>query len=240
MSWRATGNPDDMPTEQFVAWTLERFEAGRMVFTTGFGLEGCALLDLYARAGATLRVVYLDTGFLFPETYALRDRLQERYPALRFERVATDLTPAAQAALFGPALWRRDPDRCCTLRKIEPLRPVLRAADVWITAITRHQGAARRRAPLIAWDWPWQILKVCPLVHWDRRAVWEYVRRHDVPHNVLHERGYPTIGCLQCTRAVPGAGPEDYSRAGRWAERDKTECGLHAARTDMGSADDRR
>jgi phosphoadenosine phosphosulfate reductase len=218
------------PTEQFIGWTLERFRSRGVVLTTSFGMEGCALIDMYARQGGTPTVVYLDTGFFFAETYALRDRMVRRYPLLTFVNRGTSLTPEEQAAKHGPELWRRDPDLCCSLRKVQPLRRALGGADVWIAAITRSQGGARRDTQLVSWDWQFQVLKVCPLINWDRQQIWEYVRRHDVPYNELHERGYPSIGCTHCTAPVKETRPDEYSREGRWVGRHKTECGMHEGR----------
>jgi phosphoadenosine phosphosulfate reductase len=215
------------PTEQFIAWTIERFRNRRIVITTSFGMEGCALIDMYAAQGAAPTVVYLDTMFLFPETYALRDRMVRRYPLITFVNRGTSLTPAAQEAIYGPELWKRNPDQCCRIRKVDPMHGALAGADVWVSAITRSQGEVRSNIPLVGWDWQYQVLKVCPLAGWDRTRVWDYVRAHDVPYNPLHERGYPSIGCTHCTSAVAGATPAHYTRAGRWRQSDKTECGLH-------------
>lgn len=215
-------------TEQFVAWTLERFGHLRTVMTTQFGMEGCALIDMYGSHGVPLTVVYLDTMFLFPETYALRDRMASRYPHLTFENRGTNITAEAQAELYGDHLWARDPDACCGIRKVEPMRETLGGVDVWITGITRTQSHTRADTPLIGWDWQFQLVKISPLAQWDRARVWQYIKTHDVPYNPLHERGYPTIGCTHCTRAVPGSGVTDYSRAGRWDNTAKTECGLHS------------
>jgi len=219
---------EDTPTGQFIAWTLERFGASRLVLTTSFGMEGCALIDMYADLGAPLTVIYLDTGFLFRETYALRDQMVARYPHLSFISYGTSLTPFAQAVQYGSQLWRRDPDRCCEIRKVEPMREALAGVDVWVTGISRSQSESRAATPIIHWDWQYQLLKISPLVRWDRRQVWQYIQAHDVPYNPLHEQGYPTLGCTHCTKAVPGAGVADYSRAGRWSGTDKVECGLHA------------
>jgi phosphoadenosine phosphosulfate reductase len=223
---------ESTPTEEFIAWTLDRFRDRRMVITTSFGMEGCALIDMYAKQGTALTVVYLDTMFFFPETYALRDKMVRRYPLVTFINRGTSLTPAAQETRYGPRLWSRDPDLCCRLRRVEPLQHALSGTDVWITAITRSQSSARSDIPLVSWDWRYQILKVCPLAGWDRHRIWEYVQRHKVPYNELHERGYPSIGCTHCTVPVPGASPGEYSRAGRWAGTDKTECGLHSGSAD--------
>jgi phosphoadenosine phosphosulfate reductase len=221
---------ENTPTDDFIGWTLDRFRNRRMVLTTSFGMEGCALIDMYAGHGAAVTVVYIDTGFFFAETYALRDRMVRRYPMLTFINRGTSLTPAAQEARHGAQLWRRDPDRCCQLRRVEPFHQALVGTDVWVTAITRAQGSTRSNIPLISWDWNYKVLKVCPLANWDRPRVWEDIKQHDVPYNELHERGYPSIGCTHCTSPVPGSSPGEYSRDGRWAGTGKTECGLHGSR----------
>src|SRR5687768_12928773 len=169
---------EDSPPEGIVAWMLERFADRRMVMTTGFGMEGCALIDMIARHGVPLPVLYLDTGFLFPETLRLRDRLADRYPHLRFERRASALTPAAQEARYGPELWAREPDACCSIRKVEPMREALADVDVWVTGIMRSQSPSRAEMQVVEWDWRYQLLKVNPLAGWDRAQVWEYVQRH--------------------------------------------------------------
>jgi phosphoadenosine phosphosulfate reductase len=222
-----SGIGEDSPPEAIVTWVLDRFAGRELVVTTSFGMEGCALIDMVARHGRSVPVIYLDTMFLFPETLELRDRLITRYPHLRFENRGTTLTPEQQEAVHGPELWRRNPDACCRLRKVEPMRRALEGVDVWLTGLTRSQSPARASIKVIEWDWRYHLLKVSPLAGWDRAQVWDYVQRHDVPYNELHERGYPTIGCTHCTVAVPGARPDTYSRAGRWAGVDKTECGLH-------------
>ena len=218
---------DASTPEEIVAWTVRRFAGQSLAVSTSFGLEGCALVDMIARHGVSLPVIYLDTMFLFPETYALRDRMVARYPHLRFENRGTTLTPEEQDAQFGPELWRRDPDRCCALRKVEPMRRALAGVDVWITGLMRSQGGERAALRELQWNDAYGLIQVNPLAGWDRRHVWDYVRAHDVPYNELHERGYPTLGCTHCTTPVAGIGPRDYSRAGRWAGTDKTECGLH-------------
>jgi phosphoadenosine phosphosulfate reductase len=214
--------------DQITAWALERFATWRISVTTAFGMEGCALVDMVARTGHPLRITYLDTHFLFPETLALRDRMIRRYPQLTFVNAGTELTPEAQEATYGPRLWVRDPDTCCRLRKVEPMRRLLSASDVWITAIRRDQSSDRAHTRIVDWDWRYDLLKVSPLASWSRAEVWDYIRANDVPYNDLHERGYPSIGCTHCTVPVPGATPESYSRAGRWQGTDRTECGIHS------------
>lgn len=213
--------------QELVAWSLERFGDRNLVITTSFGMEGCALIDMYARHRRPLDIIYLDTMFFFPETYALRDRLAERYPHLSFVNRGTTLTPEEQAEHFGPQLWQTNPDQCCRIRKVDPMNEVLTGADVWVTGLRRSQSETRAALRVMEWDWKFQLIKFNPLVSWDRQQVWEYVQAHDVPYNQLHERGYPTIGCTHCTRPVEGSQIGDYTRAGRWTGTTKTECGLH-------------
>ncbi len=218
---------EDSPPEALVEWALARFAHQRLIITTQFGMEGCALIDLCARHARHLRVVYLDTGFFFPETYDLRDRMIARYPNVSFINAGTTLSAEQQAASFGPALWESNPDLCCRLRKVEPMQTVMQDADVWLTALRRGQSATRANLRVVEWDWKFQVLKVNPLANWSRQDVWQYITANNVPYNPLHERGYPTIGCVHCTQPVAGATVTDYNREGRWNGKEKTECGLH-------------
>jgi len=218
---------EDTPAERLIPWTLERFSDQRMIITTSFGMEGCALIDMYAAHGKPMTVVYLDTMFFFHETYALRDRMVERYPHINFVNRGTSLTPEEQAERYGDELWKRDPDLCCKMRKVDPMYDVMADVEAWITGLRRSQSATRARLRVIEWDWRYQVLKISPLAAWERGEVWAYVKAHDVPYNELHEQGYPTIGCTHCTVPVPGSTLGDYSRAGRWVDTEKNECGLH-------------
>ncbi|UCE60945.1 MAG: phosphoadenylyl-sulfate reductase [Phycisphaerales bacterium] len=218
---------EDAPTDRLITWTLERFENQRMIMTTSFGMEGCALIDMYARHGRPVTVVYLDTMFFFPETYALRDRISEWYPHLDFVNRGTTLTPEQQAAEYGAELWKHDSDKCCHLRKVDPMYDVMANVDVWITGLRRSQSATRANLRIVDWDWRYQVLKISPLAAWERPQIWEYIQKNNVPYNELHEKGYPTLGCTHCTKPVPGSTPGDYSRDGRWSGTGKLECGLH-------------
>ena len=130
------------PTDKLIAWTFERFSGQRMVMTTSFGMEGCALIDMYARHDQPLDVIYLDTMFFFPETYKLRDEMAERYPHIRFINRSTKLAPEHQAELYGPELWKRNPDLCCKIRKVDPMFPVMADVDVWIAVAGACTGQA--------------------------------------------------------------------------------------------------
>jgi len=147
-----TAVTEDTPTEQVIAWTLERFADQRMLMTTSFGMEGCALIDMYARAETPLKVVYLDTMFFFPETYELRERMVERYPHIEFVNRGTKLTPEEQANRYGHELWKRNPDFCCKLRKIDPMVDVMADVDLWITGLRRKLGSSGGLPPFRSTD----------------------------------------------------------------------------------------
>ena len=201
----------------------------RVAIATGFGAEGAALIDMAVKINPRPNIFFLDTGFLFPETYELRRRIEARY-GIEIGAVQTAITPEIQDEMFGPRLWSSDPDLCCRLRKLEPLKEALHHLDAWITAIRRDQTEARATARAAEWDYRWQRVKVNPLVGWTKRDVWNYISKHGVPYNPLHDAGYPSIGCTHCTRAVRAGESE---RAGRWAGHIKTECGLHSETTQV-------
>ncbi len=218
---------EDAPTEKLIEWTLEQYANQRMVLTTGFGMEGCALIDLYAAHEQPLDVIYLDTGFFFPETHHLIDELKVRYPHLSFINRGTSLTPEQQAAQHGDQLWKTNPDLCCKLRKVDPMQEALDHVEVWITALRRGQGPSRADLRVAEWNDKYEVIKISPLAKWSRQEVRNHVKANGVPYNELHDRGYPSVGCTHCTQAVAGVSPEDYSREGRWVGTEKTECGLH-------------
>jgi phosphoadenosine phosphosulfate reductase len=208
--------------ERVLRWAFETWKKD-VAISSAFGAEGMVLIDMASRVDADFRLFTLDTEFLFPETYDLMERVEKRY-GVRVERVYSALTPEEQENSHGQALWKRNPDQCCDLRKIEPLRRKLAGLRGWITAIRRDQTRARAQARKVEWDRKFQLVKINPLVDWNAEKVWQYIRQHDVAYNPLHDRHYPSIGCTHCTRAVqPGEDP----RAGRWSDFEKTECGLH-------------
>jgi phosphoadenosine phosphosulfate reductase len=183
------------------------------------------LLDLALRIEPQLNVFVVDTELLFPESYALIERVEKRY-GIAVERVRPLQDVAAQAVAHGDALWLRDPDACCDLRKVEPLQRHLSSFDAWLTAVRRDQSSTRAAIPVQEWDERSKVVKVAPMVDWTDADVWAYVQANDVPVNTLHFDGYPSIGCTHCTRRVA---PGEDARAGRWAGFDKIECGIHVA-----------
>jgi phosphoadenosine phosphosulfate reductase len=208
--------------ERVLEWAFERF-GETVAISSAFGVEGMALIDMAARVRKNFRLFTLDTEFLFPETYNLMDRVEERY-GITIEKVYPLNSPEEQERIYGAALWERQADQCCNLRKVEPLRRKLSELRAWITSIRRDQTSSRAGAGKVQWDEKFGLVKINPIADWSSKQVWQYIRQHDVPYNVLHERSYPSIGCTHCTRAVlPGEDP----RAGRWSGSSKTECGLH-------------
>ena len=204
------------------------------------------VIDLASRVSKDFRLFTLDTEFFFAESYSLMDRVEEKY-GVAIERVYSALSPEEQERQHGRALWSREPDHCCNLRKVEPLRRKLGELDAWITGIRRDQTAARSGARRIEWDQKFGkekfgrakfgLLKINPIVDWTSKQVWRYIHDHDVPYNVLHDQGYPSIGCSHCTRAVA---PGEDGRAGRWAGFAKTECGLHMIEPAATPADEQK
>jgi len=204
---------------------LERY-APKIVVACSFGAEDVVLVDMVHRINPSVPLLYLDTDFLFPETYATRDCIIQQYDLKPSQvlQMKSLLTPERQAEQHGEALWSREPDRCCQLRKIEPLTRALKGFSAWITGIRRDQAPSRANAGLIEWDQKFELVKVNPLARWSWADVWTYIRIYDVPYNPLHDRNYPSIGCTHCTAPVA---PGDDPRAGRWKNFSKTECGLH-------------
>src|SRR5579864_5862081 len=208
--------------QRALTWAFETF-GNRVAISSAFGAEGMVLIDMASRVHKDFRLFTIDTEFLFPETYALMDRIEEKY-GIAIEKVYSVLSPEEQEITHGTALWTRDPDLCCSLRKVEPLHRKLGELSAWITSIRRDQTAARSGAAKIEWDEKFGLIKINPIADWSSKQVWQYIREHDTPYNALHDLSYPSIGCTHCTRAVhPGEDP----RAGRWSGSSKTECGLH-------------
>jgi phosphoadenosine phosphosulfate reductase len=209
--------------QQVLQWSFESF-GQHVAISSAFGAAGMVIIDMTARLrGKDFRVFTLDTQFLFPETYHLMQRIEQKY-GVAIERVYAAQLPAEQENEHGKALWARDPDLCCNLRKVEPLRQKLSELAAWITSIRRDQTASRASAHKVEWDAKFGLLKINPLADWSDKQVWRYIHDHEVPYNPLHDQDYPSIGCTHCTRPVI---PGEDQRSGRWAGFAKRECGLH-------------
>ncbi|NOY76024.1 MAG: phosphoadenylyl-sulfate reductase [Kiritimatiellaeota bacterium] len=219
---------EGIPAEDVLRWASENF-GDRLVFATSLGLEDQVLMDMMARLGIDVDVFTLDTGRLFDETYNLIEATEKRYArkirlffpnASEVERMIEE---NGINLFLKSAEMRR---RCCSVRKLEPLRRALNGYDAWICGLRKEQSDSRSNSRTLLWDSNVQMVKINPLVDWSSREVLEYVKKNDVPYNKLHDEGFPSVGCACCTRAV---NPGEDMRAGRWwwENESRKECGLH-------------
>jgi phosphoadenosine phosphosulfate reductase len=215
---------DGKPADRILRWAAN--VVPRFVATSSFGAESAVLLHMLSKVAPEVPVLFLDTGLHFADTLSYR-RTLARQLGLTVLDIRPDLSVDQQARRFGDELWSRDPDACCGLRKTAPLRQALRSFDGWATGVRRAQTPERAATPLVEsrrHDGRW-LVKVAPLATWSDRDVARYLRLHDLPHHPMADAGYPSIGCMPCTRRVA---PGDDPRAGRWGHIDgKTECGIH-------------
>lgn len=205
-------------------WAYRVYPEQQIVYASSFGAEAIVLIDLIYQVKPDAHIVFLDTDLHFPETYDVIQKIKERFPTLRIEMKKPELTLDEQRDQYGSALWKRDPNKCCEIRKVIPLRETLTSKQAWISGLRREQSPTRANTEFINKDDKFKNIKLCPLIHWTWDGVWEYIREKDLPYNQLHDQNYPSIGCFPCTQAV---GADGDSRAGRWSGSGKTECGLH-------------
>lgn len=214
---------EERSPREILRWAVDEFYPDLTMACSFGGPSGMVLVDMMSKIEPRVEIFYLDTDFLFPETYETRDKMIERYN-IKPVAFKSQFTPSEQAQTYGDELWRRDPDLCCELRKVEPNKRALEGKRAWISGLRRDQGEARRETAVLEWDAKFGLVKVLPLVRWTEGDVWSYIVRNDVPYNPLHDRDYPSIGCTYCTKPVKKG---DDPRAGRWQGFDKTECGIH-------------
>jgi len=211
---------ESAPAEEIMGWALETFGDE---FCISASMGDALMIDLATRIRPGVNVVFLDTGYHFAETLSTKQRVSEKYP-ITLHSVLPKQTVAEQDEMFGPRLHDRDPDACCNLRKVEPLRRSLAPFVAWASGIRRDEAESRRSVGVVEWDANRHMVKVNPIATWTQEDVDAYIAEHDVVVNPLVAQGYPSIGCAPCTRKVrPGEDP----RSGRWAGLGKTECGLH-------------
>ena len=204
--------------ESVLEYLVDRFHP-RLYVACSFQKEASVIMDMLLRIEPSARFFTLDTDLLFEETHDTWRQLEAKYD-ISID-VFRGISLEEQAAEYGDKLWAREPDKCCGIRKVTPLKSALSEVDAWVAGLRREQSTSRRAAKKIDWDLRHGLWKANPLADWTEREVWEYIARHDVPYNKLHDRGYPSIGCTHCTL------PASAGREGRWADADKTECGLH-------------
>jgi phosphoadenosine phosphosulfate reductase len=220
---------DGTSAETAVREAFRIVPAGRLVLASSLGIEDQVLTHLVCAVHAKPRIFTLDTGRLFPETYETMERTMQRY-GFRYEVLAPDTGELEEMVrTHGPNLFYRSVESrkmCCAVRKTHPLRRVLSTADAWICGLRKEQSVTRRSIERIEWDETFGLCKINPLIDWTEQQVWEYIRENGIPYNPLHDRGYPSIGCAPCTRAVA---PGEDIRGGRWwwEQPEHKECGLH-------------
>ncbi|WP_394939826.1 phosphoadenylyl-sulfate reductase [Psychromicrobium sp. YIM B11713] len=211
----------DAPTAEVIAWVARHFEVSASAVACS--MADAVLPALVAEQLPGVDVLFLETGYHFPETHDTRKTVARYFP-VNIVDVLPERTVAEQDAEFGKDLFTRDPARCCQLRKMDPLKKALSGYEVWFTGVRRDEAPTRTNTPLLSWDASHGLVKVNPLAGWSLDALVTYAEENLIPVNPLMSRGYLSIGCAPCTRPVaPGEDP----RAGRWSGTDKTECGIH-------------
>ena len=208
-------------TEAILRWAWETLGPA-VAASSSFQTQSAPLLYLIGQVCPAMPVIFLDTGFHFPETLAYRDELQARLGL----NIVTARPAVEQSQLlqqYGEGLYRRDPDLCCYIHKVEPMQRATAGLRGWVNGVRRDQTANRGVLRTLEAQ-PDGLLKIHPMLNWTKRDVWAFIERHDLPAHPLLSKGYPSIGCAPCTRPVA---PGEDDRAGRWAGTDKTECGLH-------------
>jgi phosphoadenosine phosphosulfate reductase len=208
------------PAEVIIEWAVATF-GERFCITSS--MSDAVLAHLASRVAPGVDVVFLDTGYHFPETVGTRDAVEATLP-VNLVTVVPDLTVAEQDAAYGKDLFARDPDLCCAMRKVAPLQRSLERYDAWATGLRRQETHNRVIAPVVGWDENKEKVKVSPLARWSDEDVERYIDEHGVLVNPLQYDGYPSIGCRPCTRRVA---PGEDRRGGRWSGSAKTECGIH-------------
>lgn len=210
----------DATAEQLLAWAAETFGDKLIVASN---MQDAALVDLAARAKPGVEILFLETGYHFPETIGTRDAVEQVYD-VTIVNALPDHTVAEQDSMLGKDLFARDPNRCCALRKVVPLERTLAGYDAWVTGVRRVEAPTRADTPLITYDEKFGLVKINPIAAWSDDELDAYITAHGILVNPLVGEGYPSIGCAPCTaKPAPGADP----RSGRWAGTGKIECGLH-------------
>ena len=213
--------------DELLCWCWNYF-GDKAAIGTSFQGSGLVIIDHAIRNGCNFPIFTIDTGLLFPETLELKKKLEDFWD-VKIQSVHPEQTIEEQKKTMGPELWKTNPDSCCQMRKVLPLQSRLSSLDVWITGLRRGQSDQRKSTNVLEmyeFDKLREsyIFKLNPMVNWSREKVWSYIKDHNIPYNTLHDKGYRSIGCWPCTKAISDGQDE---RAGRWEGFNKTECGIH-------------
>ncbi|MEU4523059.1 phosphoadenylyl-sulfate reductase [Amycolatopsis sp. NPDC024027] len=218
---RASKELADATADEAIRWTVETFGDD---FIVASNMQDAVLIDLATKVKPEVDVLFLETGYHFPETIGTRDAVQTVYPGVKIVNAQAEQSVAEQDAEYGEKLHDRDPTLCCNLRKVVPLRKTLANYSAWVTGVRRVDAPTRANTPIVTWDDRNGLVKVNPIAAWTDDEFNGYIREHGILENPLVSIGYLSIGCAPCTaRVAPGQDP----RSGRWAGQSKTECGLH-------------
>ncbi|MEU7784765.1 phosphoadenylyl-sulfate reductase [Amycolatopsis sp. NPDC049159] len=218
---RASKELADATADEAIRWTVDTFGDD---FIVASNMQDAVLIDLATKVKSEVDVLFLETGYHFPETLGTRDAVQTVYPGVKIVNAQAEQSVAEQDAEYGEKLHERDATLCCNLRKVVPLRKTLSNYSAWITGVRRVDAPTRANTPIVTWDDRNGLVKVNPIAAWTDDEFNGYIREHGILENPLVSIGYLSIGCAPCTaRVEPGQDP----RSGRWAGQSKTECGLH-------------
>lgn len=215
--------------EEIVSWAINTFGISKMALASSLGAEDQVLTEIMLSKDAKARIFTLDTGRLNPETYSVMSKTIMKYN-FHYEVMFPDTAEIEKTVSeLGPNFFYESIENrklCCQIRKVEPLKRKLSELDAWLTGLRREQAVTRADLPIVEWDEANNLVKINPLASWDEEEVWDYIKNKQVPYNSLHDKGFPSIGCAPCTRAVQKG--EDV-RAGRWwwENPEQKECGLH-------------
>lgn len=220
------------PAEGVLEYFLSEYR-GKIALSSSLGAEDQVLTDMIVKIDPGTKIFTLDTGRMFPETYEVLDETNKKYD-IKIEIFFPDYEQVEEMVqekginLFYESIENRK--RCCHIRKIEPLKRAFKGLDVWICGLRKDQSVTRFFTQTVEWDEANGLIKINPLIDWNQKDVWNYIKDHEIPYNKLHDKGFPSIGCQPCTRAVE---PGEDVRAGRWwwEQPEQKECGLHSGRS---------
>jgi phosphoadenosine phosphosulfate reductase len=204
-------------------WAFQEYQ-DEIIYACSFGAEGIVLIDLIHKVNPMAKIVFLDTGLHFKETYELIEKVKRKYPTLKIKQEKSILSLEGQEKWYGEELWKENPNLCCHIRKVAPLKEALSTTKAWISGLRREQSPTRSSIQYINKDDKFKKIKICPLIHWTWEEIMTYIEFNKLPYNPLHDQGYPSVGCTPCTASISD---QDDFRAGRWVGHTKTECGLH-------------
>ena len=219
----------DKKAEEVLNWALGSFKPNEIAFASSFGAEDQIITDMIAKSGKSIGIFTIETLRLPKETHDTLEETEKKY-GIKIEvlfpdkYLVTKMEDEYGKDFFYESVEKRK--MCCSIRKVEPLKRKLTGLKAWVCGLRKEQSTTRSNIEKIEWDEALGLFKINPLADWTEAQVWEYIRKNNVPYNKLHDKGYPSIGCEPCTKAVK---PGDDIRSGRWwwESKDSKECGLH-------------